>query len=694
MSSDQQSESHIETTLARSFVRRSGICVTCYIAGSVLVVSIVTLATTWWLATFALAANQEHAERALQQEASEISTFIDREIVSAQNVLRTLASSPHLQQGDFEAFHAQLSQVAKEIGFQFVLRDNRLNAQVINTARPWPSKLVGNITGSPSTAEAETLETGKAAISNLFWGPLIKQHVVAVLIPVRLQNQGSNKGIASHTLSVGIPADRFHQILLNGPPRDDRILSVLDRNGTIVSRSRRNSEFVGEVVKSISPEELSTRAPRGIVRDRNIENVEYCWGYVRSNLTGWTVASGVPESTLRAQAYSTGMDFALAGGGVLLLATVGALGIGARIAKRTGALGIDRPPTLEEFNVLFESSPNGVLLIDGAGLVVLVNAEIDRIFGYPRDMLIGRSIEFLLPERSRSTHISMRRAYAKEAEPRVMAFGAEVCGIRLDGSEVPVEVSLNPISTRSGQLIMATIVDVTKRKLAADELTAIQIERDILRRRFLQAQEDERLRLARDLHDQTGQILVAAMLELKNIEPHIDGNGQGRVHALRNRLESVSKTLHHVAHELRPASIDDLGLVAALANYIDNWSRQYSIPANFHNSGDAEDLPQDLRTVVYRIVQEALNNVAKHALEASVVSIVLDVSDEMVRLTVVDDGSGFVPHEGKASSQEPRLGLAGMRERAALFGGTLEIESSSAGTAVYVRIPTAASSSP
>lgn len=661
---------------------------TCYIVSIVVAVAVLTLSVTWWLASFAVAAAREQAEKALQQEASEISTFIDREIVSAHNLLTALASSPHLQERNFEALYSQVSAVANKVGSQLVLRDNRTNSQVINTARPWPDKLVGHIVGSPSVAEAETLKAGNVAVSNLFWGPQIKKYVTAVLIPISGPNEQS-VGELDYTLSIGIPTDRFHQILLDSNPGDDRVFSIVDRNGVIVARSHRNSDFVGKSIRSVDPEHLKTRPARGIIKDRNIEGVDYCWGYVRSKLTGWTVVSGVPESTLRADAYSTTMRFILAGSGIMLVAVGGALGLGARISRTAGALGIDRPPTLDEFNVLFESAPNGVLLIDGAGSIVLVNKEIERIFGRARNTLIGEPTELLLPERFRNLHSSLRRDYAKSPRPQSMGAGKELYGLRLDGTEVPVEISLSPIATRTGQLIMATIFDVTARKSADEALVALQIERNDLRRRFLSAQEEERLRLARDLHDQTGQLLVAAMLDLRNIEPHVDASGHPRTHALRDKLENVSKTLHQVAHELRPASIDDLGLFTALADYIEEWRERFILPVDFHCRGCPEQLSEELRTAIYRIVQEALNNVAKHATGASTVSVILDVSEQTLRLTVADDGAGFVAETTEAQhAKRRRLGLAGMRERVVLFGGDFDVETSSSGTAVCVRIPT------
>jgi signal transduction histidine kinase len=272
-----------------------------------------------------------------------------------------------------------------------------------------------------------------------------------------------------------------------------------------------------------------------------------------------------------------------------------------------------------------------------------------------------------------------------------MGAGGDLFGRRRDGVEFPVEIGLNPIRTLAGDLMMATVVDVTARKRSAEWLDAALAERDDLRRRFMQAQEHERVRLARDLHDQTGQSLTAAMLELKGIESSVDPGGRDRIRQLRKQMEEMGKTLHRVAWELRPASIDELGLASALATYVSEWSVQYGLEADFHCVDPrVDELSDEVRTTIYRVVQEGLTNIVKHAQPASAVSVVIERVDGMLRLTIEDDGGGFNAATSNEAVAERNggLGLAGMRERLALIGGTLEIESSiGAGTAIFARIP-------
>jgi signal transduction histidine kinase len=239
-----------------------------------------------------------------------------------------------------------------------------------------------------------------------------------------------------------------------------------------------------------------------------------------------------------------------------------------------------------------------------------------------------------------------------------------------------------------GQSLVTAGHLIEQRKAERDEaeakLAIATAERDDLRRGIMRAQEQERLRLARDLHDQTGQSLTAAILELKDFEHQVEESDRDRVRLLRKQMEAMAQTLHRVAWQLRPASIDELGLASALENYLTEWSAQHAIESDFHCADAALDKrPDEMRTTIYRVVQEALTNIAKHATKATFVSIVIGDVDGTLRLTIEDNGCGFDP-----AASYSRLGLAGMRERLLLVGGDLEIESSpGAGTTIFARIP-------
>jgi signal transduction histidine kinase len=213
-----------------------------------------------------------------------------------------------------------------------------------------------------------------------------------------------------------------------------------------------------------------------------------------------------------------------------------------------------------------------------------------------------------------------------------------------------------------------------------------------LLRELVTAQEEERRRISRELHDQMGQHLNVLMLGLKNLSISC-GNGSSphreSFHRLQELTEQLMEKTHNLAWELRPASLDDLGLQTALSNYVEKWSERSGIKADFHSHGLARQrLPPPIETAVYRIVQEALNNILKHA-GANRVSVILEFRSNQLRAIVEDDGQGFDSEAVRFAPGEGHgLGLLGIQERVALIGGNLNIESEpGVGTTLVTRIP-------
>jgi signal transduction histidine kinase len=220
---------------------------------------------------------------------------------------------------------------------------------------------------------------------------------------------------------------------------------------------------------------------------------------------------------------------------------------------------------------------------------------------------------------------------------------------------------------------------------------AAEADRRELLQRLATAQEDERRRIARDLHDQMGQLLAALGLGLKMLEDATPDSSPTRSHLarLRELTNLIGHEGHQLALELRPTSLDDLGLRTALVNYIESWSERCGVEVDFQSIGlDGERLSPLLESTLYRVVQEALTNILRHA-RATRVSLILQRSGDQVLLVVEDDGCGFDTEGGwKAAGGNGRLGLLGMQERLALVAGALTIESTpGTGTTLFARIP-------
>lgn len=219
------------------------------------------------------------------------------------------------------------------------------------------------------------------------------------------------------------------------------------------------------------------------------------------------------------------------------------------------------------------------------------------------------------------------------------------------------------------------------------ELRNKEETRILLLQKVIEAQEEERKRISRELHDQTGQTLTSLMMGLKCLEEQCPTGNRCRLDELRETARQTLENLHRLSVELRPALLDDMGLVAATERYVEQWRQVHRIDVEMHVRWLCQArLLREVEVTSYRIMQEALTNVVKHAF-ASHVSVLLACEAGKLSVIIEDDGKGFdvasLDHEAST-----RLGLFGMQERAQLVGGTLSIESSpGGGTTVYLRIP-------
>jgi signal transduction histidine kinase len=276
---------------------------------------------------------------------------------------------------------------------------------------------------------------------------------------------------------------------------------------------------------------------------------------------------------------------------------------------------------------------------------VLDDAEVDRVFTRRVDARAGLWVPLLVYDRA----IGVISAYDKLSAP--------------DGRFTDEDVRLaETFATRA-----AVSVELSER-----------VERDALRR-IVSAQELERQRLARELHDETGQALTSILLGLKQLE---GAESQEAVGALRELVVATLQDVRRLAVELRPKVLDDFGLVPALERLTHGFGEQTGIAVDLEAGAITERLPPEVETAIYRIVQEALTNVVKHA-RAQQVSVLVARVDGRIRVVIEDDGTGFDPAELGGG-----IGLIGMRERIELLDGTLTVESStSSGTTLAVEVP-------
>ena len=223
----------------------------------------------------------------------------------------------------------------------------------------------------------------------------------------------------------------------------------------------------------------------------------------------------------------------------------------------------------------------------------------------------------------------------------------------------------------------------------SEELRRKEKMRELLLAKVINAQEEERKRIARELHDETSQALTSLMVGLKIAEDSAEKDQVKKNTAeLRALAAQTLQNVHHLATELRPSVLDDLGLVAAIQRYTREYSAKMDINIDSHVSGlGGQRLPSEVELTVYRIVQESLTNIAKYA-AANNVSVVLRYRDSSLVAIIEDDGKGFDVNRVMAASNGNKLGLFGMYERASLIGGNLTVESQpKKGTTIFLEVP-------
>lgn len=352
------------------------------------------------------------------------------------------------------------------------------------------------------------------------------------------------------------------------------------------------------------------------------------------------------------------------------------------------------------YRALVEAMSEGALTLSPDGHILYCNRTLGTMLKTPLQELIGSPFaRFVSSEDESLFEMLIERGLSGSGKVELTLIGT-------DGTRVPAYLSIYPLQLSDMWAACLVVTDLSEPKRLEAERTAqlaetnsvlqaeikerrrIELARQRLLHQLVTTQEEERRRISRDLHDQFGQQLTALRFNLDRLKELCGEEEEVCQQVERAQLiaKQLDAEMDFLAWELRPADLDALGLAAALANYTSEWSEHSGIPAEFHSTGMESRLPQEIETNLYRIAQEALNNIIKYA-QASCVNVLLEHRDGHAALIVEDDGSGF-DSERLLSGDGDGLGLIGMRERASSVGGTFEIESKpDEGTTIYVRIP-------
>ncbi len=334
----------------------------------------------------------------------------------------------------------------------------------------------------------------------------------------------------------------------------------------------------------------------------------------------------------------------------------------------------------ERYRELFENSKDAFYVHDIDGIYTSVNRAAEKLSGYSREQIVGKHFsEFMTPEHARHVQRQLLKKLESTSETTY-----EIEMITKKGRHVPVEISSRLIFENGVPVgVQGCVRDISERKKAQEAARNYS-------RRLIEAQEAERRRISRELHDQVGQILTAVKMNLhvlrhKCTQPEI-------LLSINDNLKVIDEAVDQIRDlsvDLRPLLLDDLGLVVALRWYLERQTRNLGIPAKFVSGSLDEDdrFSSELETACFRIVQEGVTNIVRHA-RATRISVRLERVISDLILLITDDGAGFDARMLRSSNGMSTLGLRGMEERAQAVGGTITIDSAPAlGTEICARFP-------
>jgi len=339
---------------------------------------------------------------------------------------------------------------------------------------------------------------------------------------------------------------------------------------------------------------------------------------------------------------------------------------------------------------VMDSAMDAIIAVDQDQRIVLFNQAAEATFRCGREQALGSRLDRFLPARFRAAHgAHIERFAATGVTSRRMGDAPTLWALRADGVEFPIEASISQASEGGKPLYTVILRDVTRRKEYEDMLVRQQAELREISARVLEAREDEKTLLARELHDELGQQLTALKIDLAWLRERLPAGDAALVAKAVHMTGLVDQTMtavRRISADLRPLMLDDLGLQDAVAWLVSEFSKHSGVDCRLdapHESA-LENVDRVVAITVYRVLQESLTNISRHA-GAKHAWVILGASGNWLQLEIEDDGQGI----SDADLARPRsLGLKGIRERVLYLGGSVEVgRAPRGGTRVLVRVP-------
>ena len=465
---------------------------------------------------------------------------------------------------------------------------------------------------------------------------------------------------------------------------EDAIIG-LALDGTVTSWNRgaekafgyRSAEALGKPITLIVPEDRRTEAAQVLAKIARGEAVEH-FETQRCAKDGRLIDIALTVSPIRDAAG----------------AVVGASKISRDITRRKRAeaeaaqMRTALTAAQTRLGAIVDSAMDAVITVDPAQNIVLFNRAAEQVFGVRREEAIGTGLDRFIPARFRAGHRHHVDQFGRTGvTSRRMGDVTTLWALRADGAEFPIEASISQADQGGDRYYTVILRDITVRKQHEDELKRQQQELRELSARVLEAREEEKARLARELHDELGQLLTALKMDLSWLRERIPAAEMAKkAEEMSALLDRTVMATRRISADLRPLMLDDLGLADAAAWLVEDFGKRSGIECRIQLPPPEalEDLSKSVATALYRAVQESLTNIARHA-QARRTWVIFSAENGHIHVEIEDDGRGIAAEDlAKARS----LGLRGMRERIAYLGGSLEIAPAPrGGTRIRVRVP-------
>ena len=487
---------------------------------------------------------------------------------------------------------------------------------------------------------------------------------------------------------VGLNLEYFEHVYDFMTLNADRQVAIYFDDGTLVASRPPRPHLIGGQAPELASMPRFPTTGEPVAVSQNPDRGSRYPIITLARVQGYPVIVGVgnDDEEVLAAWRASAFPIALGSSLISLVVILAAILLTAKL-KREEALSRALHEADSRFRYMVDSMMDAIITIDEAQNVIVFNPAAERMFGWKAEQIMGTSIDRLVPEEAREAHRRHIEQFMHSSDrTRQMMPATQIVGLRADGKHFPIESTVSQTTVGGRLQITTTMRDITERRRAETELQELNAQLRQLSATLQNIREDERRRISRELHDELGQQLTGLKLDLSWLSDRLKKGRppeQQDVDLMRGQLDTAIASVRRISSELRPMILDDLGFAEAVTWLAGETTKRTGLLVSLDLADVLPPMEGEIATALFRIVQEALTNIARHA-HASRAEIRLTAGEGTLVLHVSDNGAGFEPTALDGSG----IGLVSMRERALALNGVFAIDAlPGKGTRITVTVP-------